>query len=139
MADKLRVRDIVSDGELVAQVFDFSISGPVIFPTPDLAEMQCGFGEVLAEKNIPPHVHNITERNTRNTSEFIFVLDGRMDIIVLNCGGAVIDQVSILPQTGFLQYIGGHRIKIAKGTKYFELKQGPYLGQRSDKTILIDI
>ena len=139
MGNELRVRDIVSDGELIAQVFDFSISGPVIFPTPELAEMQCGFGEVLAEKDIRAHVHNITERNTKNTSEFIFVLDGRMDIVVLNCVGVAIDQVSILPQTGFLQYIGGHKIKIAKGTKYFELKQGPYLGQNADKTVLVNI
>ncbi len=123
---------------MIAQVFNFSISGPVIFPTPESAEMQCGFGEVLVEKNIPPHVHNINKRNTKNTSEFIFVLEGRMDITVLDCSGVVIDQVSILPQNGFLQFVGGHKIKIIKGTKYFELKQGPYLGQSLDKTIQLN-
>ena len=32
-----------------------------------------------------------------------------------------------------LQFIGGHKIEIAPGTKYFEIKQGPYYGRDFDK------
>ena len=32
-----------------------------------------------------------------------------------------------------LQFIGGHKIEIKSGTKYFEIKQGPYYGRDFDK------
>ncbi len=134
-----RVRNVMAGDILVAQVFDFDAAGPVIFPTPDSAEMQCGFGQVDEDKHINPHVHNIVERQTRNTSEFIYVISGQMDLVFLNPEGAPIGEATILPGQGFLQYVGGHRITIKADTRYFELKQGPYFGHFKDKTVLEDV
>ena len=120
-----RLQDIIKDGLLVAQIFDIDCPGPVIFPTPDSAEMQCGFGEVKDQKFIKPHVHNIVDRETHNTSEFIYVISGQMDVIFLDMEGHRICEASIMSGHGFLQYIGGHKITIYAGTRYFELKQGP--------------
>jgi hypothetical protein len=131
-----RVRDIRAGEMLLAQVFDFDVAGPVIFPTPESAEMQCGFGQVDTDKAIKPHVHNIVERQTFNTSEFIFVIAGEMLIVFLDPAGAFVARASIGPGQGFLQYVGGHEITILAGTRYFELKQGPYLGHVKDKTLL---
>lgn len=131
-----RVRDIRADEVLLAQVFDFDTAGPVIFPTPESAEMQCGFGQVDTDKAIKPHVHNIVERETRNTSEFIYVIAGEMRIVFLDPAGAPVAREAIRPGQGFLQYVGGHEITISAGTRYFELKQGPYLGHVKDKTVL---
>jgi hypothetical protein len=133
-----RVRDITAGNALVAQIFDLDAPGPVIFPTPDEVEMQCGFGEVAEDKHIKPHVHNIVERQTRNTSEFIYVIVGQMDLVFLDPQGQPISEAAITAGQGFLQYIGGHKITITAGTRYFELKQGPYFGHVKDKTVLQD-
>ena len=37
-----------------------------------------------------------------------------------------------------LQLTGGHAFKILPGTKYFEIKQGPYLGKHADKEVFDD-
>ncbi len=134
-APDARVRNVTDGDLLIAQVFDFNMPGPVIFPTPDSAEMQCGFGEVAEDKNIVPHVHNIVDRQTRNTSEFIYVIDGRIELVFLNSQGKAIGESVIGPGQGFLQYTGGHKITIARSTRYFEIKQGPYFGHIKDKTV----
>lgn len=131
-----RVRDIKAGDLLVAQVFNFDSPGPVVFPTPASAEMQCGFGEATEYNVIKPHLHNIVDRQTHNTSEFIYVILGKMDLVFLDLKGQPIGEATIMPGHGFLQYIGGHKITIFAGTRYFELKQGPYFGLVKDKTIL---
>ncbi len=132
----LRVRKVTDGDLLIAQVFNVSQPGPVIFPTPDSAEMQCGFGWVDSERLVPPHVHNRIPRQTHNTSEFIYVIDGSMDVVFLNPEGAVVDRAHVGSRQGFLQFVGGHKITIAAGTNYLELKQGPYFSHKKDKTIL---
>ncbi len=131
-----RVRDITFGKVLVAQIFDMDTPGPVIFPTPGEVEMQCGFGEVTEDRHIQPHVHNTVERQISNTSEFIYVIAGRMDLVFLDLRGQPISEAEIRAGQGFLQYVGGHKITITAGTRYFELKQGPYFGQVKDKTLL---
>jgi hypothetical protein len=137
-ATDTRVRDVTDGDLLIAHVFDFNIPGPVIFPTPESAEMQCGFGEIAEDRNIAPHVHNIVDRQTRNTSEFIYVIYGRIELVFLNPEGKTIGETVIGPGQGFLQYVGGHKITIAGSTRYFEIKQGPYFGHIKDKTVLQD-
>lgn len=134
-----RVRDIMDGDVLVAQIFDFSQTGPVIFPTPDSAELQCGFGFVGSDKIIPAHVHNDVPRSLSHTSEFILVLEGRMEVTFITADARCLGSEIFERQQGFLQYVGGHKITIFAGTRYFELKQGPYFGNLKDKTILVDL
>lgn len=134
-----RVREIRAGNVLLAQVLDLDAPGPVIFPTPETAEMQCGFGDVAENRALRPHVHNVVERRTRNTSEFIYVIAGQMDILFLDTEGRAIAEATIAPGQGFLQHVGGHRITMHAGTRYFELKQGPYLGHVKDKTVLENV
>ena len=131
-----RVQNVMASDILVAQIFKLDASGPVIFPTPDELEMQCGFGEVPEDRYLKAHVHNIVERQTQNTSEFIYVISGKIDIVFLDPEGDEVGVAVISPGHGVLQYVGGHQITIRAGTRYFELKQGPYFGHVKDKTVL---
>lgn len=134
--EKKRVIEICNGDELIAQLYDLNQSGDVFFPTPDDFEFQCGFGIVSETKNVLPHVHNAVDRHVKNTSEFILVLEGKLDIEFISPSGEIIAQHTLSDLEGFLQFKGGHRIVISAGTKYIELKQGPYLGHSHDKTIL---
>ena len=128
--------EIFDQNRLVVQIYDLNSKSEVNFPTPDTAEMQCGFGEVAKDVYIMPHIHNRVERLVVNTSEFILIIKGTMEVEFLSSRGHFIESRTLTSLQGFLQFEGGHKIKIFKGTRYIELKQGPYLGKDRDKTLL---
>lgn len=130
------VREIFSGSLLVAQIYDLDQSDDVIFPTPPTAEFQCGFGVVKERKSFKPHIHNKLQRATSNTSEFIMVLKGELNVLFLDEAGAELGHASLKDHQAFLQFVGGHMIEIAEGTRYVELKQGPYMGHSLDKMVL---
>lgn len=134
--ENTNVKQILDGGELIAQIYNLNTDNQVFFPTPDNVEFQCGFGTVKETKNITPHVHNEVNRNIINTSEFILVIDGQIDVNFISPKGHSLGKLSIKSLEGFLQFKGGHSMVIVAGTKYIEVKQGPYLGQLHDKTIL---
>lgn len=131
-----RVREIASEGRVIAHVYDLNHEGGMTFPTPHGAEMQCGFGMVAAEKTLKPHVHKLLPRQTENTSEFILVLSGAMHVDFIDPEGRVVETATLGPQMALLQFIGGHGFRVDAGTKYIEVKQGPYYGDTADKVWL---
>lgn len=130
----LRIHD--KQGNLVAHVYDTNQMEGYIFPTSDKDFFQFGFSNNLEEKNLKAHIHKDINRSISKTSEFIFVLTGIIEIDVLSDNAEKVENVILTEGIGILQFTGGHKIKIHKETKYFEIKQGPYFGQDSDKVIL---
>lgn len=129
--------EIVANGDrLIAHVYDLSQAHPVFFPTPEDAEMQCGFGQVSRVTEIPAHIHNPIERNIASTSEFVLVLEGSMKVTFIDEKEQSIKSFQLGELECFLQFSGGHQIEFAEGTRYIELKQGPYLGNSKDKTVI---
>jgi hypothetical protein len=133
-----RVRTVSDGATVVAHILDLNPDGPVVFPTSETAEMQLGLGTVANKKVVPAHIHNQLPRSTFNTSEFILVLKGIMDVVFLNQQGQRVEAATLTDGMGFLQLVGGHRITFHPGTRYIELKQGPYFGNKKDKTLLLD-
>ena len=126
-------KDIISNNELIAQVYDLNDIEGVSFPTPETATFQYGFGKINEDKVLVPHIHKRVKREINTTSEFLYVVKGEMIIDILNEKGAFIEKVILLDNMALLQFIGGHKIEIKAETKYFELKQGPYYGREFDK------
>ena len=56
-----------------------------------------------------------------------------MTIEVYSEDEAYVETVILNSNQALLQHIGGHKISLKKGTKYFEIKQGPYFGRCFDK------
>ena len=131
-----RVRSVVANGTLVAQIYDLNCVGGMLFPTPADAEMQCGFGHVPNRRFVKPHVHNRLARQTNNTSEFIFVMAGSISAVFYDEQGREIDTAVLASGMALLQFIGGHSFVIEPDTKYIEVKQGPYYGNVTDKSWL---
>jgi len=127
------VREIVSEGRVIAHIYDLNQDGGMTFPTPADAEMQCGFGLVAEAKTLKPHVHKVLARETQNTSEFILVLSGAMHVDFYDPEGRKVESTTLTPQTALLQFIGGHGFQVEAGTRYVEVKQGPYYGETADK------
>ncbi len=128
--------EVIKNHKVYAHIYNFNVEGPVIFPTPSSFEFQCGFGTLSAEKKISPHVHLPMSRSLLNTSEFIYIKRGTMDVTFLDEDGTPFESHSLTDGYGFLQLKGGHSISFGKDCQYFEIKQGPYHGQNSDKKIV---
>jgi hypothetical protein len=131
-----KFKDIKFDENLIAQVYDTNSIDNTIFPTPASNELQFGVGIATEDKTLKTHIHKVVKREIFNTSEFLFVISGLMTIEIYHDDETVVETVYLKPGMALLQFTGGHSIKLAKGTKYFEIKQGPYLGQTADKYFL---
>lgn len=129
----MRTIILESNGEVVAHVYDMSTVTAKSFPTPDEFPMQFGVGVIDEEWTSKAHIHKCVTREVHGTAEFIFVLEGQLDVIFFDQSHTRIGRQTLTGNMALLQIIGGHELRFAKGTKYFEIKQGPYKGRDWDK------
>lgn len=127
------VKDIISGNTLIGQVYDMNLTVGVSFPTSEEQSFQFGFGIISEDKVLAPHIHKRVERVIDTTSEFLYVIDGLMTIEIYDENEKYLETVKLGDNQALLQHVGGHAIKIRKGTRYFEIKQGPYYGKEFDK------
>jgi hypothetical protein len=132
----MSIKDIYYKDKLIAQKFQLDKITESVFPTPPECEFQFGVGVVDDEKFFQTHIHKNAKREIHKTSEFIYVLEGTMSIVILADDQSTVEKLSIKKNEGFLQYFGGHDIKADAKTRYFEIKQGPYYGRDFDKYII---
>jgi hypothetical protein len=132
------VKDIFFNNVLIGQVYDLNLAKGVNFPTSDEQEFQFGFGVIDEDKTLVPHIHKRVERIVQTTSEFLYVVNGLMTIEIYSEDETHVQTISLSDNQALLQHFGGHKITLQKGTKYFEIKQGPYYGHDFDKYELKD-
>lgn len=130
------VKKIYFKEKLIAFLFNSNDISKTEFVSDPNDFFQLGLGCIKDTISLEPHVHNKIDRNINETSEFIYVVNGKMDIEILAQDGTFVSSIEVMAGYGFLQYFGGHKITIHANTQYFELKQGPYLGHAFDKDIV---
>lgn len=131
--------NIEFENRLLAQVYDMNHVETVEFPTPTNENFQFGFGYIVNEKVFTPHIHKSVKRELDKTSEFLYVVSGEIQIAIYDENAKFVQDIVLTSNMGLLQFIGGHRIVMKSNTKYFELKQGPYLGHDIDKIEMKEI
>jgi hypothetical protein len=117
----------------LAYLYDMSRIEGTVFTTPDECIFQIGLVRDADGKVYQPHIHTPLERNITGTCEFLFIVSGRMDIIVLDEQAKAVGTVVLTAQQALLQVRGGHAISTEPGTAFFEIKQGPYPGRDVEK------
>jgi hypothetical protein len=127
------IEEISDEAGKFVQIFDTNLVTETKFITPESFNFQLGFAVDPDGRTYIPHVHTNIERTIFGTAEFIFVLSGQMNVTFLDGRGQPVREVSLRPQMGFLQTRGGHAISTLPGTRFFEVKQGPYAGRDADK------
>ena len=129
----MQVKKISTNGEVIAHIYDLNDVAGKNFPTPDDFPMQFGVGLCETEWTSPAHIHKRVERTVDATAEFIFILKGTLEAVFYDEDEQIIETQILTDQMALLQIRGGHQLTFGKGTTYFELKQGPYLGRDADK------
>ena len=95
--------------------------------------MQLGSMHHPAGKIITPHLHNPVSREVLYTNEVIFIRKGKLRVDFYD-GSQVYLESRILEAGDVILLVeGGHGFEVLEEVEMFEIKQGPYAGQR-DKT-----
>ncbi|MFH1325753.1 MAG: hypothetical protein ABIH49_03230 [archaeon] len=121
------------DGKRFAFVIrkDSNIQGKE-FLSKDEDLIQVGFMNLKKGDSIDPHFHKFYERKIERTSEVIYILEGKVKVNIYENKKKVID--TIIEKGDLIVLLsGGHGFEILEDTKFFEVKQGPFIGAENDK------
>jgi len=105
----------------------------VHFFTPDDFSQQLAYMSHPAGKIIEPHVHNIVKREVRYTKEILFIRKGKLRVDFYTEDKKYIESKIIGAGDVLLLSSGGHGFEVIEEIEMFEVKQGPYAGDK-DKT-----
>jgi hypothetical protein len=111
---------------------DFHKDG-ISFFTPNDFSQQLAYMSHPAGKVIRPHIHNPVERTVRFTKEILIIKKGKIKVDFYSNSREYLQ--SRILETGdvILLSEGGHGFEVIEDLEMFEIKQGPYVGDK-DKT-----
>jgi len=82
---------------------------------------------------IQPHIHKKILRQIDVTAEFLYIVKGKVLISIYDEAKQKISEVTLRSGDSILFTKGGQDFKFLDDTKIIEVKQGPYVGEDSDK------
>ena len=128
------VERIESGSELLAMIIRRQFARPGInFFTPSDLSQQLAFMCHPAGKVIQPHVHNSVPREVVYTQEVLFLRQGRLRVDFYDQDQTYLYSRVLEGGDVILLVKGGHGFEVLEEIEMFEVKQGPYAGDR-DKT-----
>jgi hypothetical protein len=128
------IERIESSGELLALVVSHRYDAPgVSFFTPGDLSQQLAYMHHPAGTTIDPHIHNKVDRRVQLTQEVLFIRRGRLRVDFYDMDQMYLESRVLEPGDAILLVQGGHGFEVLEELEMFEVKQGPYTGDR-DKT-----
>jgi mannose-6-phosphate isomerase-like protein (cupin superfamily) len=128
------IENIVHDGIVLAIIIrhDFDKEG-IHFFTPDDFSQQLAYMHHPTGKIIEPHVHNPVKRDVHFTKEVLFIKKGKLRVDFYTNSQKYIESRVLESGDVILLSEGGHGFEVLEDLIMFEVKQGPYAGDK-DKT-----
>ena len=125
----------VYDGDIVlAIIISNKFNEPGIhFFTPDDFSQQLAYMKHPKGKTIIPHVHNPVQRKVEYTQEILFIKSGKIRVDFYNSDQKYLESYILSQHDVILLIEGGHGFEVLEELEMFEIKQGPYAGEK-DKT-----
>ena len=105
----------------------------VHFFTPNDFSQQLAYMSHPAGKIIEPHVHNEAKREVQYTKEVLFIRRGKLRVDFYTEDRKYIESKILESGDVLLLSSGGHGFEVLEEIEMFEVKQGPYTGDK-DKT-----
>lgn len=131
MSNASPVEVISSDGTALAYIVDPDWQpDETTFLTPGDLGLQMGMVVYGAGQDIPAHVHLPIVRQVEGTSECIIVREGRCRVTIYDSQRQFIAERDLGKGAIILLLGGGHGFHLYEDTVLFEVKQGPYAGNR---------
>lgn len=100
------------------------------FLTPGHLPLQMGMIVYGEGSTLPPHVHLPITREVEGTSECVIVRKGRCVIDIFTSDREFVASRELAAGSIVLLLGGGHGFRMMEDTVLFEVKQGPYAGDK---------
>jgi hypothetical protein len=128
------MEQITHNNEMLAMIVRANYSEPGIsfFTNSDLSQ-QLAFMKHDAGKLITPHVHNSLPREVAFTQEVLFIRKGCLRVDFYSQEKVYLFSRVLFAGDVVLLAKGGHGFEVLEDLEMFEVKQGPYAGDK-DKT-----
>lgn len=128
------VEEITFENKLLALIIrsNFDYDG-IKFFTPDDYSQQLGYMKRPEGYQIPPHIHNKVVRNVEFTQEVLIIKKGKVKIDFYDEKKNYLESKIVSDNDIVLLSQGGHGFEMIEDSEIFEVKQGPYCGDK-DKT-----
>ena len=110
----------------------YNIPG-VHFFTDDQLSQQLAYMHHPKGKFIQPHIHNPVPREVHYTQEVLFIKKGKLKVDFYSNDQIYLESRTLLDGDVILLIQGGHGFEVLEELEMFEVKQGPYAGDK-DKT-----
>jgi hypothetical protein len=110
---------------------DYKSNQTSFFTDPKLP-LQFAYMTFNKDENIMPHEHNVFTREVSNTNEVLIVKSGSIRVNFFNKKVKVHHEIINKGDIIFLQD-GGHSFDFLEDSEIFEVKNGPYFGEKKDK------
>jgi mannose-6-phosphate isomerase-like protein (cupin superfamily) len=128
------VETIQHAGRLLAIIVSHDYEKPGIsFFTPNDLSQQLAFMRHPAGKTIEAHVHNPVKREVQYTQETLVIKRGKLRVDFFDDQQNYLESRILQPGDVILLVQGGHGFEVLEELEMFEIKQGPYAGDK-DKT-----
>lgn len=130
VADDSNFEVVSFEGETLAMIIrdSFSRSG-VSFLTPKEFPQQLAYMEHPCGKVIDAHLHMKLERRIECTQEVLFVKRGRVLVRFYAPNRDYLSSRVLYAGDVILLASGGHGFEMLEDASFFEVKQGPYMGE----------
>ncbi len=126
--------EIKNNNELLAIIiYSKYINDGIKFFTPDNFSQQLAFMSHKKGKVIDPHVHNAVKREVHLTKEVLFIRKGKVRVDFYSENKKYLESRILSAGDVILLASGGHGFVVLEDLDMFEVKQGPYTGDK-DKT-----
>jgi hypothetical protein len=131
MSNASPVEIIESDGVALAYIVDPDWQAErTAFLTPDDTSLQMGMIVYGAGQDIPAHVHLPITREVHGTNECVVVRKGRCRVTIYDSQRKFVAERDLEQGAIILLLGGGHGFHLYEDTILFEVKQGPYAGDK---------
>jgi len=123
--------EIKHNDELLALIVSstFNKEGIHFFTSNDLSQ-QLAYMKHPTGKLIDPHVHNSIRREVHYTQEVLFIRKGKLRVDFYDEKQTYIESRVLESGDLILLIKGGHGFKVLENLEMFEVKQGPYAGDK---------
>ena len=105
----------------------------ISFFTPNDFSQQLAFMKHEKGKVIQPHIHNEVKRSVFHTQEILFIRKGKLRVDFYDASKTYLSSRILCGGDVILLASGGHGFEVLEAVEMFEVKQGPYAGDK-DKT-----
>ena len=108
---------------------DFHRDG-VNFLTDGKQSLEMAYMSHPAGHSIKPHTHVRFKRETHNTQEILFLKSGKLRIDIYSDENICVGSRELIAGDWVILLAGGHGFEILEPSILFEVKQGPYAGDK---------